>query len=157
MKLGAKIYYLKNTEEIILIEKDRKGFVKATSIEEDWNNYYKLNKYNIEAIDRIELGYGELDKLLKENKANSFYIEEGVLVFKYINKDTGEEEEAPEGLFKKTDREELEEKLDAAILERDLALAELIESLEEAKLERDLALVELTEFITGGGGEDEEI
>lgn len=92
-EIGTKIYYLKTNGNIILETGDCRGYIKETTIEEDFLNYAKLKEYNREQVGVIQLKYGELNKLLQENKANTYTVdvsEEAKLVFKWIDPETQE-------------------------------------------------------------------
>lgn len=135
-EIGTKIYYLKTNGNIILETGDCRGYVKETTVEEDFLNYAKLREYNKEQVGVIQLKYGELDKLLKENKANYYTVdiskEPHKLIFKWIDPETQEPGEPP-----KTETELLKEEL-----------ADTKKELQDTKLELSMALVELTEMVT---------
>ena len=135
-EIGTKIYYLKTNGNIILETGDCRGYVKETTVEEDFLNYAKLKEYNKEQVGVIQLKYGELDKLLKENKSNYYTVdvskEPHKLIFKWIDPETQEPGEPP-----KTETELLKEEL-----------ADTKKELQDTKLELSMALVELTEMVT---------
>lgn len=137
-EIGTKIYYLKSNGNIILETGDCKGYVKETTTEEDFLNYTELSKYNKEQIEVIQLKYGELDKLLKENKANYYTVdvskEPHKLIFKWIDPETQEPGEPP-----KTETELLKEEL-----------ADTKKELDQTKLELSTAITELADMVMAG-------
>ena len=137
-EIGTKIYYLKSNGNIILETGDCKGYVKETTVEEDFLNYAKLKEYNKEQVGVIQLKYGELDKLLKENKSNYYTVdvskEPHKLIFKWIDPETQEPTEPP-----KTETELLKEEL-----------ADTKKELDQTKLELSIAITELADMVTAG-------
>lgn len=134
-EIGTKIYYLKSNGNIILETGDCKGYVKETTVEEDFLNYAKLKEYNKEQVGVIQLKYGELDKLLKENKSNYYTVdvskEPHKLIFKWIDPETQEPGEPP-----KTETELLKEEL-----------ADTKKELDQTKLELSTAITELADMV----------
>ena len=149
LKLGTKIYYLKNNGNIIVETGDVMGCVVETSFDEDYENYTELKKYDKQAIGCIQLEYGELSKLLVEHKANSFKVDVSSsphkLVFEWIDYDTGKPAEPP-----KTMEELIKEEADKVRLEYAIAVAELTEKVEKDKIELSTAIVEAIEMKVGG-------
>lgn len=98
-EIGTKIYFEKNTGNIILNLGDMKGFVTETTTEQDFENYETLKKYDKNAVGKIQLEYGEFGKLMEENKANSYKVDvsgkEPKLIFSWIDFNTGEPTERP--------------------------------------------------------------
>lgn len=146
MEIGSKIYYEKSTGNVVLTVGDMQGFIVESTFDDDFLTYTKLKDYNKDQIGLIKLEFGQLSKLLEENKANSYKVDVSKqtheLVFKYIDYDTGKEVEPP-----KTIEEIIEEKINAAKVENALGVAELAEKQEKDKLELSTALVELTEQV----------
>ena len=99
MEIGAKIYFEKNTGNVILNTGDMQGFVVESTTEQDFENYEELKKYSKDSVGKIQLEYGELDRLLEENKANSYKVDvsgkEPKLIFEWIDFNTGEPTERP--------------------------------------------------------------
>lgn len=135
IEIGTKIYYLKSNGNTILETGDCKGYVKETTVEEDFLNYAKLKEYNREQVGVIQLKYGELDKLLKENKSNYYTVdvskEPHKLIFKWIDPETQEPTEPP-----KTETELLKEEL-----------ADTKKELDQTKLELSTAITELADMV----------
>lgn len=148
-KIGSKIYYLKSNGNIISETGDMRGYVVETSFDEDYENYTDLKKYDKKAIGCIQLEFGELSKLLEDNKANSYKVdvssEPHKLVFEWIDYDTGKPAEPP-----KTVEEFIKEATDKARLEYSMTVAELTEKIEKDKLELSTAIIEAIEMATGG-------
>lgn len=59
MKLGRRIYYEKETGNVIKDTGDRQGIVVPTSIEQDIEAFKVLSERNRETFDVIELVYGQ--------------------------------------------------------------------------------------------------
>lgn len=148
-RIGTKIYYLKNSGNIISETGDMMGCVVKTSFDKDYENYTELKKYDKQAIGCIQLEYGELSKLLVEHKANSFKVDVSSsphkLVFEWIDYDTGKPAEPP-----KTMEELIKEEADKVRLEYAIAVAELTEKVEKDKIELSTAIVEAIEMKVGG-------
>nr|DAW12403.1 MAG TPA: hypothetical protein [Caudoviricetes sp.] len=148
-EIGAKIYYLKNTGNVVLHQGDVRGDIVESSFDEDYDNYILLKEYAKDSIGCLKLEYGELGKLLAEHKANSFKVDISSqphkLVFEWIDYDTGEPGEPP-----KTMEELIKEESDKVRLEYATAIAEIVENIEKDKLELSTAIVELMEMKAGG-------
>ncbi|WP_278973180.1 hypothetical protein [Peptostreptococcus anaerobius] len=148
-KIGSKIYYLKSNGNIITETGDMMGFVLESNFDEDYENYTVLNKYEKDKIACIQLEFGELSRLLKENKANSYKVdvssEQHKLIFEWIDYDTGKPSEPP-----KTTEELIKEEADKVRLEYAVAVAELTEKIEKDKVELSTAIVEAIEMKAGG-------
>lgn len=148
-EIGAKIYYLKNTGNVILDQGDIRGDIVESSFDEDYENYILLKEYTKDSIGCLKLEYGELGKLLEEHKANSFKVDVSVnphkLVFEWIDYNTGEPAKPP-----KTTEELIKEEADKVRLEYAVAVAELTEKIEKDKVELSTAIVEAIEMKAGG-------
>lgn len=148
-RIGTKIYYLKNSGNIISETGDMMGCVVETSFDEDYENYTSLKQYDKQAIGCIQLAYGELAKLLEKNKANSCKVDVSSkphkLAFEWIDYDSGKPSEPP-----KTFEELLKEETDKIRLESAIAVAELTEKIEKDKVELSTAIVEAIEMKAGG-------
>lgn len=59
MQVGRKIYYDKQTGNIIIDTGEMQGMVIPTTIEDDLLTYKNLSERNLESFDVIELAYGE--------------------------------------------------------------------------------------------------
>ena len=148
-EIGAKIYYLKNTGNVVLHQGDVRGDIVESSFDEDYDNYILLKEYAKDSIGCLKLEYRELGKLLEEHKANSFKVDVSSnphkLVFEWIDYDTGEPAAPP-----KTMEELIKEESDKVRLEYATAIAEIVENIEKDKLELSTAIVELMEMKSGG-------
>lgn len=149
-KIGTKIYYLKSNGNVILETGDMQGYILESSFDEDYENYTELSKINKNQLGCIQLEYGELDELLKENKANSYKVdvssEPHKLIFGWVDYESGEPVESP-----KTTEELIKEELDKINLEHSLAMAELIEKVEKDKVDLSAAIAEVIEMQINGG------
>lgn len=149
MQIGAKIYYNKLTGNKIFTIGDMQGFIEASTMEQDIQTYSVLSQYNNEHIGLIQLEYGELDKLMIENNANSYKVDvstdEHKLIFEFVDVETGEPVPPP-----KTIEQIIEEKVNEKALENASAIAELVEKSEKDKLDLEMALAEILEMNNGG-------
>lgn len=109
-QVGTKIYYLKNTGDILIETGDMQGFVNESTFDEDYENYIYLKKYDKDKIGCLKLEYGQLGQLLADNKANSYRVDvtsnPHKLAFKWIDYETGPPGEPPksvEDLIKETE------------------------------------------------------
>lgn len=59
MEIGYKLYFKKDTKNLIYILGERFGNVVETTFEEDWNNILKYLNVEKENILSIQLNYGE--------------------------------------------------------------------------------------------------
>lgn len=148
-QVGTKIYYLKNTGDILIETGDMQGFVNESTFDEDYENYIYLKKYDKDKIGCLKLEYGQLGQLLADNKANSYRVDVSgnphKLVFAWIDYETGKPAEPP-----KTTEEQIKEESDNVRLEYATAIAELTEKVEKDKLELSTAIVEIMEMNSGG-------
>ena len=150
LEIGTKIYYLKSNGNIIFENGDCRGFVVESREEEDFENYEKLKEYNRESVGVLQLKYGELNRLLEQNKANSYKVdvteEPHKLVFEWIDYDSGKPTERP-----KSEVETLKEQIEKMKVDHAKQIAELVEKSESDKLELSTAIVELTEQLAQQG------
>lgn len=109
-QIGTKIYYLKNTGNILIETGDMQGFVNESSFDEDYENYADLKKYDKDKIGCLKLEYGQLGQLLADSKANSYKVDVSgnphKLVFTWIDYESGQPGEPPksvEDLIKETE------------------------------------------------------
>lgn len=148
-QVGTKIYYLKNTGDILIETGDMQGFVNESTFDEDYENYIYLKKYDKDKIGCLKLEYGQLGQLLADNKANSYRVDvtsnPHKLAFKWIDYETGHPGEPP-----KNAEELIKEESDKVRLEYATAIAELTEKVEKDKLELSTAIVEIMEMNSGG-------
>lgn len=129
MEIGTKIYFEKNTGNVIMQTGDMRGCVVETTTEQDFVNYEALKKYDKNAVGKIQLEYGEFGKLMEENKANSYKVDvsekEPKLMFEWIDYSTGEPAERP-----KSELEIMQEK----ITEQEERISALSNTLDEVIL-----------------------
>ncbi|MBS5595654.1 hypothetical protein [Peptostreptococcus sp.] len=149
LEIGNKIYYLKSNGNIISETGDAMGYVVETDFDEDYENYTALKQYEKDKIGCIQFKFGELRRLLEENKANSYKVDVSSsphkLIFEWIDYDTGKPTEPP-----KTTEELIKEEADKVRLEYAVAVAELTEKIEKDKVELSTAIVEAIEMKAGG-------
>ena len=68
MKIGAKVYYIKVTGEVIFVTSEYSNCYVETTIEEYMLIYPQLKDRNIEEVDFIGLEYGVLATTLRNAK-----------------------------------------------------------------------------------------
>lgn len=119
-QLGRKVYYEKETGNVILNTGERFGAVIPTTIEQDFQSYAILKERNPDTVGVIELEYGELSQDFLESNGVRVNIETGKLEFSYPDPN---EPEAPQ-VFRKPLSEEIE-RLKAEDLNNKEAIAEL--------------------------------
>jgi len=99
LEIGNKIYYLKSNGNVITETGDMMGYVVESTFNEDYENYIALKQYEKDKIGCIQFKFGELGRLLEENKANSYKVdvssEPHKLVFEWIDYDTGKPSDPP--------------------------------------------------------------
>lgn len=61
MNIGQKIYYEKETGNIIWVTSSRSGFAVETTKEQDFISYKALSERDPETVDMIQLEYGAYD------------------------------------------------------------------------------------------------
>lgn len=62
MKIGRKIYWDKNTGDVLIDTGERYGSVRETSKKEDFSTYKSLNERIPETVGLIQLEYGQYDQ-----------------------------------------------------------------------------------------------
>lgn len=73
MNVESKIYYLKETGNVIYVTSEFMGGVIKTTFEDDYNIVEALNQYKIDEIDCIEIDYGKYIKTFQN--AKSYYVD----------------------------------------------------------------------------------
>ena len=122
MEIGRKIFYEKETGNVILDTGERKGSVIPTTVEQDIGSYSVLSERNRETFDVLELEYGQLSQDFGESNGYRVNMETKELEFSYRDNN---EPEAPL-VFRKPLSVEVEE-LKAAQAETNTTLLELME------------------------------
>ena len=84
--VGSRVFYLKETGEIVFITGQRKGGVIPTTPEQDLEIYEELHKYNKDSLKSIQLRYDEYKTEFEEATSYCVDIEAGVIVFDYSQK-----------------------------------------------------------------------
>lgn len=149
MKIGTKIYFEKNTGNIIMTVRDMIGNVVDTSLEADYNNYLELGRYNIEAIGLIKFDFGEFSKLMSENNADQYYVDITGTEPKVIFTQSEDRKNEPK---QKTLDEIINEKLNEVKTELSTAITEIIENTEATKLELSTAITEVIDLMASKEG-----
>ncbi|MGY0692608.1 hypothetical protein ACW2QC_07410 [Virgibacillus sp. FSP13] len=90
MKIGRRIYYEKETGNVILDTGEKQGFIKKTTIEQDIKNYRNLTGLNRDTFDVLELEYGQHAQDFVESNGYRVNPETKTLEFSYP--DPNEEE-----------------------------------------------------------------
>ncbi|MEG0261169.1 MAG: hypothetical protein RR651_14975 [Lysinibacillus sp.] len=145
MKIGRRVYYDKQTSNVILDTGERQGFVTQTTIEQDVSVYKVLSDRNRDTIDVIELQYGQYAQDFVE--CNGYRVNPVTKTLEFSYPDPNEPDLEPlyqEALSVKV--ASLEEQNTALML----AIAETAEAAESAKQENQLAIAELAEIVLGG-------
>ena len=126
-QLGTKVYYCKNSGDVILIIGDRRGFVSETNFDEDYNIYIALNERNKNTIGLIEFEYGEYFKLSKGSTGVKVDLETNKLIFTYdtLPEDPKEPTEIEKLNLKIDELKEAQKQQDKILLETSLQLAML--------------------------------
>lgn len=152
MEIGRKIFYEKETGNIIIDTGERQGAVVPNTVEQDIQSYRVLSERNRETFDYIELDYGQFSQDFSESNGYRINLETGELEFSYPDPN---ETIAPP-IFRKPLSEEVKE-LGIAINTTEGELASVIfESMSDkmkiAQLESDLgnAVVEIMSMKMGG-------
>lgn len=83
MDIGRKIYYEIETGNVILDTGERQGFVVPTTVEQDMQTYKGLTERNREAVDVIELEYGQYAQDFAESNGYRVNPETKELEFSY--------------------------------------------------------------------------
>ena len=92
MKIGRRIYYDLNTGNVLLNTGERRGNIKPTTINEDFQLYSVLLKYNKDSVGVIELEYGEYSQDFKECNGYRVNLDTKQLEFSYPTDGTTTEE-----------------------------------------------------------------
>lgn len=145
MKIGTKIYYEKNTGNIIMTVRDMIGNVVDTSLDIDYENYKELSSYNLYSIGCIQFDFGEFSKLMSENNADQYYVDVTGTEPKVIFTQSEDKKNEPK---QKTLDEIIDEKLNEVKTELSTAITEIIENTEATKIELSTAITEVVEMIT---------
>lgn len=87
-KIGRKIYYDKDTGNLLVDTGEKYGFVSPTTVEQDFETYATLSKLNPETVGMIELEYGELAEDFLES--SSFRVNPTTLELEFSYVEQGE-------------------------------------------------------------------
>lgn len=82
-QIGTKIYYCNLTGNVIKIIGDMQGYVKETSVEEDFLIYEELKERSKESVGLIQLEYGEYAILSKDSTGVMVDLDTKELIFTY--------------------------------------------------------------------------
>lgn len=83
MKIGRRIFYEKETGNVILEIGEREGFVTPTTVEQDIEMYKVLSERNRDTFDYIELEYGQYAQDFAESNGYRVNPETKELEFSY--------------------------------------------------------------------------
>lgn len=84
--IGQKIYFIKNTGEILVRTAEKKGtFARQSTFEEDIAGYKILSERNSDTFDFIELEYGEYGQDFQEGELIGIDLEKRIPLFAYPN------------------------------------------------------------------------
>lgn len=86
MSIGSKVYYNKNTGNVLIFTNERSNDIKLSK-EEEYSIYDQLKKYSIEDIEYIELPYGMLATTLNNAKTYSINLDTKKLEVTYYTED----------------------------------------------------------------------
>lgn len=73
MNVESKVYYLKETGNVIYVTSEFRGGVIKTTFEDDYNIVDALNQYKIDQIDCMEIEYGTY--ITAFQNAKSYYVD----------------------------------------------------------------------------------
>ena len=93
MEIGRRIYYDIITGNVILDTGEKCGFVKESSIEQDFESYTILKAYNPETIGVIQLEYGQYAQDFRECNGYRVNPETQQIEFSYPDPDDLEPQE----------------------------------------------------------------
>lgn len=81
MEIGRKVYYDKETGNVILVTGEMSGDVIETTTSQDFESYQALKERAPETVTWLKLGYGELSESFGQGIPSR--VENGVLLFTY--------------------------------------------------------------------------
>lgn len=122
MEIGRKIFYEKETGNVILDTGERQGSVIPTTIEQDIQAFFVLSERNRDSFDYIKLEYGQYSQDFAESNGYRINIKTKEIEFSYPDPN---EPETPL-VFRKPLSQEVEE-LKEAQAETNTTLLELME------------------------------
>lgn len=82
-KIGTKIYYCNVTGNVIKIIGDMQGYIKETSVEEDFLMYEELKERNKESVGLLTFEFGKYSKISKDSTGVMVNLETKELIFTY--------------------------------------------------------------------------
>jgi hypothetical protein len=86
-QICAKIYYLIDTGEVLIITPECQGSVEPTTKEKDMEIYEQLKSYSIDEVDFLELEYGTLAYTFNNAKAYKVSLKTKQLDVVYYTKE----------------------------------------------------------------------
>lgn len=95
MKIGRRIYFDKDTGNVIVDVGERRGSVVPTTTEQDIKNYTALSERNRDSFDYIELEYGQYAQDFAECNGYRVNPETKELEFSYPDPNAPEEPKEP--------------------------------------------------------------
>ncbi len=91
--IGRRIYYEKSTGNVILDTGERSGHVRETTVDEDFASYVALVERVREAVDHIQLEYGQYAQDFAE--CNGYRIDPETEEIEFSYPDPNEQEQPP--------------------------------------------------------------
>lgn len=141
MKIGRRIYFDKQTGNVLVDTGERQGFVKPTTIEQDIQAYKALSERNDDTFDYIELEFGQYAADFAVCNGYRVNPETKQLEFSYPD---------PSGI---NPEPTYQEPLSDLVLSTQLAVAELGATIDQKAAELQMAVAELGTLINQGGNE----
>lgn len=93
MKIGRKVYFDKLTGNVIVDTGECQGYVRETTIEEDFQIYKALSERNPETVGMIQLEYGQYAQDFRECNGYRVNPETQQIEFSYPDPDDLEPQE----------------------------------------------------------------
>jgi|GEM_PF-1382001 len=144
--IGPKLYFDRTTGEVILtIPEQNNASAVATTKEQDFIMFDVLSARNPEAVDFIQLSYGQYRSDFEIANSWKIDLKTGQVLFEYPKFETSISEQIH---LLRQENEELK----VENQELKLALAESAEAQQQDKILNQLALAELVETLTTKGG-----
>lgn len=116
-QIGTKIYYCLLTGNVIKIIGDRRGCIRETTFDEDYEIYTELKERDKSNIGLLTFEYGEYPKLSQNSTGVMVNLETKELIFSY--------EELPEEPIEPTEIEKIQEKISILEAENKILKQEL--------------------------------
>ncbi|MNB67239.1 hypothetical protein D3C81_309240 [compost metagenome] len=142
MEIGRKIYYEKNTGNVIVDTGERSGMVVETTIEQDFELFTALAERVHETVGVLQLEYGQFSEDFAQSNGFRVNLETGKLEFSYRGNQPTDPEESPVYQAPLTQRVATLEEDNAALL---LELAQVQARQDQADADNAALLLMLAE------------